>query len=106
VYVTLKDRSMVPVGQAQLSGDTLRGISQDGLEEPVALPMSAVETIEAKQKNQKRTTMMLVTLGVVGAGMVAGILVATGGDSCDGSYRPSDPTDPNSTVCAPDGTPQ
>jgi len=83
VFVTYKDNSKVSIVQPHVSGDSLFGTWQ-GLNEPVATPLSAIRLIESKQPNPKRTTAMIVGLAALTAGAVWTFsLIATGTQSCD-----------------------
>jgi len=83
VFVTYNDNAKIPVSQPHVSGDSLYGTWQ-GVEEPVATPLSAVRLIEAKQPNAKRTTAMGVGLAALTAGAVWTFsLIATGSGACD-----------------------
>jgi hypothetical protein len=68
IVVTYDDNSEVPVAQPRLSHDTIIG-TWDGLNEPVAVPLSHVQRVDAVQKDSKRTTMLIV--GLVGITAVA-----------------------------------
>lgn len=83
VIVTYNDNSEVPVAQPRMSGDTLLGTWQ-GLGEPVAVPMSQVQRIDAVQRDRKRTTLLIAGLtAVTAAGVYALIQATSGSDVCD-----------------------
>jgi hypothetical protein len=88
VVVVYKDRSQVPVVQPRMNGDTLVG-TWAGLGEPVVVPMDQVERIEARQKDKKRTTLLIA--GVTAA-TVAGVWAFTqligNSKACDYTYQP------------------
>ena len=64
ILVTYEDRSEVPVAMPKLVNDTIVG-TWDGLNEPVALPMSRIVRIDAVQKDSRRTALFIA--GLVGA---------------------------------------
>lgn len=64
IVVTYDDYSEVPVAQPRLDHDTIFG-TWEGLNEPVALPLSHVRRVDAVQRDSRRTT--LLVLGLVGA---------------------------------------
>jgi hypothetical protein len=83
VVVIYDDRSEVPVAQPEMRGDTLFGTWQ-GLSEPVAVPLSQVQRIDAIQRDSKRTTLLIVGLATAGAVMTYGFsrLTANSGIFC------------------------
>lgn len=87
VVVFLKDNSQVPVAEPRMSGDTLFG-TWLGVGEPVVMPLSGVQRIDAIQRDKRRTTLMIAGLSVMtAAGIYALVQVATNnGPACDGSY--------------------
>src|SRR6266550_7051193 len=79
VWVTYTDNSYVPVAQPQISGDTLKG-TWAGLAEPVTIPFSQIQTVQAKIRSPKRTAMLAVVLGLAAGGVAYTIATAgTGG---------------------------
>ena len=90
VFVTYKDNSKIPVSQPHVSGDSLYGTWQ-GVNEPVATPLSAVRLIEAKQPNPRRTTAMVVGLAALTAGAVwSATLLIGGSGACDSARGNTD----------------
>lgn len=94
VFVTYKDNSKVSIVQPRVSGDSLFGTWQ-GLDEPVAVPLSAVRSIGAFQKDNKRTTLLIAGIAAATAGAVWSATLLIGGTgSCDtargwtGQYGP------------------
>ena len=61
VVVIYNDRAEMPVANPQMRGDTLFG-QWAGLGEPVTVPMSQVQRIDAIQKDPKKTTLFIVSL--------------------------------------------
>ena len=84
VLVVYKDNSQVPVSKPHMSGDTLVG-TWLGLGEAVVAPMSEVQRIDARQRDRKRTTLLIAGLTLFTAvGTYAVIQAATGnGRICD-----------------------
>lgn len=83
VFVTYNDNSKIPLIQPHVSGDSLYGTWQ-GVNEPVATPLSAVRLIEAKQPSPKRTALMVAGLAAVTAGAVWTFsLITSGTEWCD-----------------------
>jgi hypothetical protein len=89
VVVTYNDNSQVPIARPQISGDSVIG-TWAGLGEPVGVPLSQVQRIDAKQKSTSRTAMMVAGIGALGAGFTYAIVRVTGnGKNCDYGYVPS-----------------
>jgi len=87
IYVTYKNRSVVGVAQPRVSGDSLYGTLQ-GQPARIAVPLSAVQLIEAVQPDGKRTALLIAGLTVFTVGGVY-ILLQTGKDeSCDVTTDP------------------
>jgi hypothetical protein len=87
IYVTYKNRSVVGVAQPRVSGDSLYGTLQ-GQPARIAVPLSAVQLIEAIQPDGKRTALLIAGLTVFTVGGVY-ILLKTGKDeSCDVTTDP------------------
>jgi len=90
VYVTYKDNSKIPVTAPRVSGDSLYGTWQ-GVNEPVATPLSAVRLIESKQPNPKRTTALIAGVAALTAGAVWTFsLVTRGNGACDSARGNTD----------------
>jgi hypothetical protein len=84
VYVSYRNRAFLPIAQPHVRGDSLHGTLQ-GLTYQIAVPLSHVERIDAVQRDNKRTTLLIASMGVVSA---AGVYVLTQrsrgrGQSCD-----------------------
>jgi hypothetical protein len=89
VVVTYTDNSVVPVSKPHMSGDTLVG-TWAGLGEPVAVPLSQVQRIDARQKSSKRTAMLIAGVAALAAGGTYAIArVTISGRNCDVSYQPA-----------------
>jgi hypothetical protein len=76
VLVVYKDNSEVPVAKPRLVGDTLVG-TWVGVNEPVAVPLSEVQRIDAKQRSGKRTALLIAGVAVMAAGGIYGIIRVT-----------------------------
>jgi hypothetical protein len=100
VVVIDQDNAEIPVAQPMMAGDTLKGI-WSGVGDPVAMPLSQVQRIDAIQPNKKRTTLLIATLAVVGiaGGYALAQAVSDDSSTCDYSYQPG-------TVVGPNGEPR
>ena len=58
VWVTYTNDTIVPVAQAEIAGDTLRGTRQ-GTEKPVVIPLDAVRTVRAKVPDGTKTAVLV-----------------------------------------------
>jgi hypothetical protein len=63
VYVTHRNRSVLAIANPRVSGDTLHG-TWAGETRPVALPLSQVQSVEALQRDRKRTAFLVAGLGI------------------------------------------
>lgn len=89
VFVTYNDNSKIPVAQPRVSGDSLFGAWQ-GLDEPVAVPLSAVRSIGAFQKDNKRTSLLIAGIAAAAAGAVWSATLLIGGTgACDTARGPT-----------------
>ena len=83
VWVTHTNNTVVSVAQPQIAGDTLRGMRQ-GTQEPVAIPMDDVRSVQAKLPDRTKTV-MLVAGGLTGfVASVYAIWVSKAGPNSDG----------------------
>jgi len=88
VYVTYKNRTVEGVAQPRVSGDSLFGALQGNPSHRVAVPLSQVQLVRAKQPDRKRTIMLIAGLGVFTAANLY-MFLGTGSDvSCDGTVNP------------------
>jgi len=88
VYVTYKNRTVEGVAQPRVSGDSLFGALQGNPSHRVAVPLSQVQLMRAKQPDRKRTIMLIAGLGVFTAANLY-MFLRTGSDvSCDGTVNP------------------
>ena len=80
VWVTYTDNSYVPVSKPQMVGDTLKGV-WEGMQEPVAIPMNQIQSVQAKLKDPKKTVILFTTLSAVtGAVLYTFFTAGTSGD--------------------------
>lgn len=80
VWVTYTDNSFVPVSGPKIVGDSLVGTWQ-GLQEPVAISLKEIQTVQAKISSPKRTVLLVSSLAVVSGAVVYTLMTAgTGGD--------------------------
>jgi len=101
VYVTYKDNSKIPVTRPHVSGDSLYG-TWEGVNEPVATPLSAVRLIESKQPNSRRTVAMVAGLAAVTAGAIWTFsLVTKGTEWCDWPKNTVDQYQTQGQQCSP-----
>lgn len=91
VWVTYKNRSIMGVAQPRVSGDSLFGTVQGAAYQPVAVPLSQVERIEAVVPDRKRTTLLVAGLtAFTVVGVYALIQGGTGGSCSPFDERPED----------------
>jgi hypothetical protein len=92
IVVTYEDNSEVPVVEPRLRNDTIIG-TWEGLSEPVALPLSRIQRVDAIQKDSKRTTLLIFALAGVTAAATYGFVraVQDHGMICDYN-RPTGPS--------------
>jgi hypothetical protein len=82
VWVTANDNSYTPVAQPRIVGDSLKG-TWVGLQEPVAIPLSDIQSVQAKMSSPKRTVILVASLGVVSTAVLYTLLTA--GNSGNGT---------------------
>lgn len=82
VWVTYTDNSFVPVSQPRIVGDSLMGTWQ-GLQEPVAISLKEIQTVQAKMPNPKKTVILVGSLAVVATAVTYTLLTA--GNSGNGT---------------------
>jgi len=88
VYVTYSNRTVEGVAQPRVSGDSLFGALQGNPSHRVAVPLSQVQLMRAKQPDGTRTAMLIAGLAVFAATSVY-VLAKTGNDaSCDSVANP------------------
>jgi hypothetical protein len=92
VFATHKNGAVLAVAQPRLRGDTLLGMRQ-GLSLPVALPLSQVHSIQAIQRDKKRTTVLIAGAAALTATLGYLLVQARGGSgpSCDYSGVTGEP---------------
>jgi hypothetical protein len=82
VWVTYTDNSFVPVAGPKIVGDSLVGTWQ-GLQEPVAISLKEIQTVQAKMPAPKRTVMLVTVLTLTVGGAIYSV--------AQGNTGPSDP---------------
>jgi len=78
VWVTYTDQSFVPVAQPRIVGDSLMGTWQ-GLQEPVAISLKDIATVQAKLPSPKKTIILVGSLGVISSAVVYTLMTAGNG---------------------------
>lgn len=78
VWVTTNDHAFVPVSEPHIVGDSLEG-TWVGLQEPVAISLSEIQSVQARMPSPKRTIMLVGTLGVISSAVVYTLLTAGNG---------------------------
>lgn len=94
------DNSFVPVDHPQVVGDTLKGMWA-GLSEPVTIPFSQIQTVQAKMPNTKRTIMLFSVVGLAAAGVA--YTISTAGTSGDPNFKGCGATKGSMNVYCCDG---
>src|SRR5262245_33212947 len=103
VWVTYTDNSFVPVEHPTVVGDTLKGMWA-GLSEPVTIPFSQIQVVQAKMPNSKRTIALVSVVGLAAAGVA--YTVATSGDSGNPNFNGCGATKGTAnTTCCEGGNP-
>jgi len=69
VWVTSTNNAVVPVAQAEIAGDTLKGMRQ-GTRQPVAIPLDQVQSVKARTPDKAKTAILVA--GVL-TGFVASV---------------------------------
>jgi hypothetical protein len=83
VWVTYHDNSLIPVAQPRIVGDSLMGTWQ-GLQEPVAISLTEIQTVQARMPSPKKTALLFTVLGLTAGGLV--YTIATVGTSGDPNF--------------------
>jgi hypothetical protein len=94
VWVTRANNTVVPVAEAEVAGDTLRG-TWEGKQEPVAIPLGDIQSVQAKTPDHTKTALLATTVGVALVSSVYIIWISKAGESqggvqCAGVERPAD----------------
>ena len=93
VWVTGTDDALIPVGSPQMVGDTLKG-TWIGQDEPFAIPLSEIKTVQAKMKSPKRTAILVTVLAAAAGGVGYGLSQGTNGPAgCTSQVVKGTPTD-------------
>jgi len=83
VWVTTADHTVVPVTAPELAGDTLRG-TRRGTSEPVAIPLTGLQTVTAKVPDHTKTAFFVVGMGALAGAAVYAIWVSKAGPHTQG----------------------
>jgi len=78
VWVTYTDNSFVPVAGPKIVGDSLIG-TWKGLNEPVAISLGEIQTVQAKMPAPKKTALLFGIAGVATAAVI--YTISTAGNS-------------------------
>lgn len=87
VYVTYRNRTVLPIVAPRMSGDTIVGMWQ-GVARQVSVPLSEVERVSAFQPDKTRTTLLIAGLGTATVVGVYMLLQGGEGAGCDSSLPP------------------
>jgi hypothetical protein len=83
VWVTHTNKTVVPVAQPAIAGDTLKGIFQ-GTSRPVAIPLGEIQRVQAKLPD-RRKTVIAVAAGLTGfVASVYALWISKAGPNPDG----------------------
>ena len=85
VFVTYINRTKMFVAQPRVSGDSLFG-TMHGRPHAVAVPLSQIRLIQARQLDWTRTGWLIAGLTVAAASSVWALGQTGAGESCDNSY--------------------
>jgi hypothetical protein len=94
VWVTTNDNAFTPVAQPHIDGDTLKG-TWVGLQEPVAISLSEIRSVQTKIASPKRTAMLVTVLGLAAGGVVYTMVNSgvNGPAGCNSQIVKGTPTD-------------
>ena len=90
VWVTYKNNTVVPVGEAEVRRDTLRGTLEGAR---VKIPLAEIQTVEAKVRDGTKTALLLGTFGVVAVSTLYVAFISQSGSGGNGGevvYCPVD----------------
>ena len=86
VWVTTLDNSYTPVSAPRIDGDSLRG-TWVGLQEPVAISLKEIQSVQAKMPSPKRTAILFTVVGLSAAGAIYTLSTAGSSGSFYGCPR-------------------
>jgi hypothetical protein len=97
VWVTYANNTVVSVVQPEMAGDTLRGMRQ-GTQQPVAIPLGEIQSVQARMPSAKRTIILVSALGVAFASSVYFMWISKAGNGdnrsdCLGEHAMENPED-------------
>jgi len=98
VWVTEANNAVVAVADAQITGDTLKGVRR-GTQESLAIPLDQVRSVQAKVPDRTKT-LILVTGALAGFGAtVYALWISKAGDNTGGVDCGVDPDGHPYTYC-------
>lgn len=93
VWVTGTDDALIPVSSPKMVGDTLKG-TWLGQDEPFAIPLNEIKTVQAKMKSPKRTAILVTVLAATVGGVAYGLSQGVNGPAgCASLIQKGTPTD-------------
>jgi hypothetical protein len=89
VYVTHKNRALLTIANPRVSGDTVLGV-WEGSSRPIAVALSQVTGVRARQPNRMRTTLLIGGVATFTAVAIYAIAELNSGEPlvCDYAYWP------------------
>lgn len=90
VYVTHSNRAQLAIEAPRVSGDTLMGTWQ-GRDGPIAIPLSQVTAMSARQHDRRRTTFFAIGVATVTLVGIYAIIEANSGEELVCDYDPWPP---------------
>ena len=78
VWVTHANKTVIPVAQPELAGDTIRGMWR-GTQRPVAIPLNEVARVQARIRDPWRTAVLGTALGVAAVASVYFLWISKAG---------------------------
>lgn len=85
VFVTHRNRALIVIANPRVAGDTVYG-TWFGETRPVALPLSHVQSVAARQRDRKRTVLLVAGLTVLSGTAVYAFVQSANGHNdwhCD-----------------------
>jgi hypothetical protein len=85
LWVTHANNTVVPVTQAEIAGDTLRGMWQ-GTQRRVAIPLNEVRRVRAKLHDSRKTALFVTAMLGAGVSAVYFIWISQAGPRPEGVF--------------------